>query len=58
MNNKQMTHDFLQWMIDNYNVRITMEKKEDARMFEHFFPDLAAQLERKEYDNEATDNCT
>ena len=53
--NKELTHDFLKWLIENYGVRLSMSK-EDANLFERTYPDLAAQLEKE--NNETTDNRT
>jgi hypothetical protein len=51
--NKELTHDFLKWLIENYGVRLSMSK-EDANLFERTYPDLAAQLEEE---NETINNC-
>ena len=51
MNN--LTHNFLQWLIENYGVRLSMSK-EDAELFEQQYPDLAEQLEKE---NETINNC-
>lgn len=47
MKNRELTHNFLKWLIENYGVRLSMTK-EDADLFERLYPDLAAQLEKKE----------
>lgn len=54
MKNRELTHDFLEWLMKNYGVRLSMTK-EDADLFERLYPDLAAQLEREE-ENETTNN--
>lgn len=53
--NKELTHDFLKWLIENYGVRLSMTES-DANLFERLYPDLAVQLEREE--NETTNNRT
>lgn len=49
--NKELTHDFLKWLIENYGVRLSMTEK-DADWFEQFYPDLAVQLEREENEDD------
>lgn len=49
MKNRELTHDFLEWLMENYGVRLSMTE-EDADLFERLYPDLTAQLERE--DNE------
>lgn len=47
MNNKQqLTHDFLQFLIENYGVRLSMTE-EDADLFEQLYPDLTEQMEKE-----------
>lgn len=53
MKSRELTHDFLKWLIENYDVRLSMTKK-DADWFERLYPDLTAQLEKE--DNETTYN--
>ena len=48
--NKELTHDFLKWLMENYGVRLSMTEK-DADWFEQLYPDLAAQLERENEDD-------
>lgn len=48
--NKELTHNFLKWLIENYGVRLNMTE-EDANLFERLYPDLAAQLERENEDD-------
>lgn len=48
--NKELTHDFLKWLMENYGVRLSMTEK-DADWFERLYPDLAAQLERENEDD-------
>lgn len=48
--NKELTHDFLKWLMENYGVRLSMTKK-DADWFERLYPDLSAQLERENEDD-------
>lgn len=45
MNNEQLTHDFLQFLIENYGIRLSMTK-EDANLFEQLYPDLIERLEK------------
>ena len=47
--NKKLEHDFLKWLMENYGVRLSMTE-EDADRFEQLYPDLAAQLEPEEID--------
>ena len=46
MNDTQLTHDFLEFLMKNYAVRLEMTK-EDANLFEQRYPDLAAKMNRK-----------
>ena len=45
MNNEQLTHDFLQFLIENYGVRLSMTK-EDANLFERLYSDLVEKMEK------------
>lgn len=51
MNNSQLTHDFLKWLMENYAVRLEMNEK-DADLFERLYPDLAAYLEKENESDE------
>ena len=44
MSDKQLTHDFLKWLMDNYSVQLSMTK-EDSDLFERTYPDLIKILE-------------
>ena len=46
MNNKQLTHDFLEWLIENYGIRLSMSEK-DANLFEEHYPDLVEKMEKE-----------
>ena len=49
--NKQLTHDFIKFVMENYGIRLTMTES-DSEKFEELFPDLVAVLEKeKENDN-------
>lgn len=49
--NKELTHDFIKFIMENYGIRLTMTES-DGKKFEEFFPDLAAVLEKEtENDN-------
>lgn len=51
MNNKQLAHDFIRFVMENYGIRLTMTES-DGEKFEELFPDLVAVLEKeKENDN-------
>lgn len=41
-----LTHDFLQFLIENYGVRLSMSK-EDADLFERRYPDLMEKMEKE-----------
>lgn len=45
MSNKQLTHDFLQFLIENYGVRLSMTEA-DANLFEQLYPDLMEEMEK------------
>lgn len=45
MNNKQLTHDFIKFLIENYGVRLSMTE-EDANLFERLYPDLMEEMEK------------
>ena len=45
MSNQQLTHDFLQFLIENYGVRLNMTE-EDANLFERLYPDLVEKMEK------------
>ena len=47
--NRQIAHDFIKFVMENYGVRLSMAE-EDADRFEQLYPDLAAQLEPEEID--------
>lgn len=49
MSNIQLTHDFLEWLIENYGVRLSMNEK-DAILFEQLYPDLVERLEKENND--------
>ena len=49
--NKELTHEFLKWLIESYGIRLSMTEK-DADWFERLYPDLAAQLEREENEDD------
>ena len=51
MNNLQLTHDFLKWLMENYAVRLEINEK-DADLFERRYPDLAAYLEKENESDE------
>lgn len=42
-----LTHDFIQFLIDNYGARLTFIKDEDAERFEKTYPDLMEQMEEE-----------
>ena len=44
--NKQLVHDFIKFVAENYGIRLTMTKS-DGEKFEELFPDLAAVLEKE-----------
>ena len=46
-------HDFLQWLIENYGVRLNMSK-EDANLFEQLYPDLVEKMEKIYKNDERT----
>ena len=46
MSNEQLTHDFLEWLMENYAVRLEMDK-EDENLFERRYPDLAEKMDKK-----------
>jgi hypothetical protein len=49
--NKQLVHDFIKFVVENYGIRLTVTES-DGDKFEELFPDLAAVLEKeKENDN-------
>ena len=50
MNNK-LVHDFLEWLIENYGVRLSMAES-DANLFERLYPDLAVYLEKENENDE------
>lgn len=50
MKNKELTHDFLKWLMENYGVRLSMNK-EDANLFERLYPDLVEKMEREDNEN-------
>ena len=50
MNNEQLTHDFLKFLIENYGVRLSMAE-EDVNLFERLYPDLVEKME-KIYNND------
>lgn len=54
MSNQQLTHDFLQFLIENYGIQLSMTE-ENANLFERLYPDL---VEKMEKENETTNNCT
>lgn len=49
MNNIQLTHDFLEFLMENYSVRLEMSKK-DAILFEQLYPDLTERIEKENDD--------
>lgn len=44
--NKELTHDFIKFVMENYGIRLTMTES-DAETFETFFPDLVEILEKE-----------
>lgn len=44
--NKELTHDFIKFVMENYGIRLTMTES-DAETFETLFPDLAKVLEKE-----------
>ena len=50
MNNQQLTHDFLEWLIENYAVRLSMNEK-DENLFERLYPDLVEKMEKENENN-------
>jgi len=46
MNNKQLTHDFIKFVMENYGIRLTMTES-DGEKFEELFPDLVEILEKE-----------
>ena len=44
--NKELTHDFIKFIMENYGIRLTMTES-DAETFETYFPDLAKVLEKE-----------
>ena len=50
MSNIQLTHDFLQFLIENYAVRLTMDEK-DKNLFERLYPDLVEKMEKENENN-------
>ena len=53
--NKELMHDFIKFIMENYGIRLTMTES-DSKKFEELFPDLVAVLERE--NNETTNNCS
>ena len=45
MSNQQLTHDFLEFLMENYGVRLSMTK-EDADLFKRHYPDLVEKMEK------------
>lgn len=46
MNNKQLAHDFIRFVMENYGIRLTMTES-DGETFETLFSDLAKILEKE-----------
>lgn len=44
--NKDLTHDFIKFVMENYGIRLTMTES-DAETFETLFPDLVEVLEKE-----------
>lgn len=44
--NKQLVHDFIKFVAENYGIRLAMTES-DGEKFEELFPDLAAILEKE-----------
>ena len=44
--NKELAHDFIKFVMENYGVRLTMTES-DAETFETLFPDLVEVLEKE-----------
>ena len=44
--NKELTHDFIKFVMENYGIRLTMTES-DAETFETLFPDLVEVLEKE-----------
>lgn len=44
--NKELAHDFIKFVMENYGIRLTMTES-DAETFETFFPDLVEVLEKE-----------
>lgn len=44
--NKELTHDFIKFVAENYGIRLTMTES-DAETFETLFPDLVEVLEKE-----------
>ena len=49
-----LTHDFIQFLIENYGIQLIMSEK-DSKKFKEQYPDLIEQMEKK---NETANNCT
>ncbi len=44
--NKELAHDFIKFVMENYGIRLTMTKS-DGEKFEELFPDLVEILEKE-----------
>lgn len=44
--NKELAHDFIKFVMENYGIRLTMTES-DAETFETLFPDLVEILEKE-----------
>ena len=44
--NKELAHDFIKFVMENYGIRLTMTES-DAETFETLFPDLVEVLEKE-----------
>ena len=44
--NKELTHDFIKFVMENYGIRLTMTES-DAETFETLFPDLVEVFEKE-----------
>ena len=44
--NKELVHDFIKFIMENYGIRLTMTES-DGEKFEEFFPDLVEVLEKE-----------
>lgn len=48
--NKELAHDFIKFVAENYDIRLTMTES-NAEIFETYFPDLVEILEKENEDD-------